>query len=86
MPTYDIDGNDISLRGAGGLGGGGGGGCGAQNGGTGEPGGSGGDWNSPGGNTQNTESGGRKGRAITGSGYSVTGSLSLDTIKGSYLQ
>lgn len=83
--NLDGSGVDISLRGAGGAGGSSGGGCGAQSGRTGETGGTGGDWNSLGGNTSNTESGGRKGRAITGSGYSVTGSLSSDTIKGSYL-
>lgn len=74
-----------SLSGAGGSGGTSGGGCGAQNGGTGETGGSGGDWAAAGGNTSNSGNGGSSGAAISGSNYSVTGILTLDTIKGSYL-
>jgi len=74
-----------SLSGSPGSGGSGGGGCGAQNGGTGETGGSGGNWASGGGNTSNSGNGGSAGKAITGSGYSVTGTLNSDTIKGTYL-
>lgn len=74
-----------SRAGASGAEGTSGGGCGAQNGGTGETGGTGGDWASSGGNTDNSGSGGSFGKAITGSGYSVTGVLNSDTIKGTYL-
>lgn len=50
----------------------------------GETGGNGGDWGSNGGNTSNTGTGGESGRAIIGSNYSVTGSISSTTIKGLY--
>lgn len=62
----------------------GGGGCGATNGTDGETGGNGGDWASPGGNTTNSGNGGSAGRAITGSNYSVTGTINSSTIKGLY--
>lgn len=52
---------------------------------TGETGGSGGNWGSAGGNTNNTGSGGFAGRAINGSKYLVSGTISSITIKGSYL-
>lgn len=51
---------------------------------TGETGGNGGDWGSDGGSTNNTGSGGSAGRAITGSNYSVTGTINSATIKGAY--
>lgn len=51
---------------------------------TGETGGNGGDWGSNGGNTTNTGTGGASGRAIAGSNYSVTGTISSTTIKGLY--
>lgn len=51
---------------------------------TGETGGNGGDWGSNGGNTSNSGSGGGAGRAITGSNYSVTGSINSATIRGAY--
>ena len=54
------------------------------NGETGETGGNGGDWGSSGGNTENTGAGGSAGRAITGSNYSVTGTINSATIKGAY--
>jgi hypothetical protein len=71
-----------SLLGAGGAGGTGGGGCGATAGQTGETGGSGGDWASSGGNTTNVGNGGSSGRAITGSNYSVVGTINTTTLKG----
>ena len=51
---------------------------------TGETGGNGGDWGSSGGNTENTGAGGSAARAITGSNYSVTGTINSATIKGAY--
>lgn len=51
---------------------------------TGDPGGNGGDWGSPGGNTTNSGSGGAAGRAISGSNYTVTGTINGNTIKGLY--
>jgi hypothetical protein len=51
---------------------------------TGETGGNSGDWAVSGGNTTNTGTGGSPGRAITGSGYSVTGTINSSTIKGLY--
>jgi hypothetical protein len=50
----------------------------------GETGGNGGDWGVSGGNTSNSGSGGSNGRAITGSNYSVTGTINSGTIKGAY--
>jgi len=44
----------------------------------------GGAWSKSGGNTSNSGNGGAAGRAITGSIYSVTGTLNTDTIKGTY--
>lgn len=73
-----------SLAGAGGSAGTEGGGCGAQNGGTGETGGTGGEWATAGGDTTNTGNGGGVGRAITGSNYSVTGTINSTTVKGAY--
>jgi hypothetical protein len=37
-----------------------------------------------GGNTSNSGAGGSNGRAITGSNYSVTGTINSGTIKGAY--
>ena len=51
---------------------------------TGETGGNGGDWGSSGGDTSNSGSAGSAGRAITGSNYSVTGTINSATIKGAY--
>ena len=73
-----------SLLGPGGAGGTAGGGCGATDGLTGEPGGNGGDWAGGGGLTNNIGSGGSPGRAIAGSGYSITGTINTNTIKGLY--
>lgn len=73
-----------ALDGAGGGGGTNGGGCGSTRGGDGETGGDGGEWGDVGGNTNNTGSGGGPGRAITGSNYSVTGTINSTTVKGAY--
>jgi hypothetical protein len=51
---------------------------------TGETGGNGGDWGASGGSTNNSGSGGFGARAITGSNYSVTGTINSATIKGAY--
>jgi hypothetical protein len=51
---------------------------------TGETGGNGGDWGSPGGVTTNSGSGGAAGRAISGSNYTVTGTINSSTIRGLY--
>ena len=50
----------------------------------GETGGSGGDWATAGEDTTNSGDGGAKGKAIIGSNYSVTGTISSTTIKGVY--
>lgn len=55
-----------------------------SSGGNGEKGGNGGNWGQAGGNTSNSGSGGAAGKAISGSGYSVSGSISSTTIRGSY--
>ena len=73
-----------SLAGAGGSAGSGGGGCGAQSGQTGETGGAGGDWATSGANTNNSGNGGGGARAISGSNYSVTGTINPSTVKGAY--
>ena len=73
-----------SLSGVSGTAGTAGGGCGATNGTNGESGGTGGDWGTSGGNTTNSGNGGSSGRAIAGSGYSVTGTINSSTIKGLY--
>lgn len=73
-----------SLSGSAGTGGGAGGGCGATDGTSGGSGGDGGDWGSGGGNTTNSGSGGTAGKAIFGSNYTVIGSITSSTIKGSY--
>jgi len=73
-----------SLAGAAGSPGGTGGGCGATNGTAGLTGGSGGDWASAGQNTPNTGSGGVTGNAISGSNYTVIGSINATTVKGAY--
>ena len=51
---------------------------------TGETGGNGGDWGSPGGVTTNSGSGGAAGRAVSGSNYTVTGTINSSTIRGLY--
>ena len=51
---------------------------------TGETGASGGEWGASGGNTSNTGDGGDPGAAITPSGFTVTGVVNSNTIKGSY--
>ena len=51
---------------------------------TGETGASGGEWGASGGNTSNTGDGGDAGAAITPSGFTVTGVVNSNTIKGSY--
>jgi hypothetical protein len=73
-----------SLAGAGGSAGGSGGGCGATSGGTGQNGGSGGEWATSGTNTDNIGNGGGGARAISGSNYSVTGTINPSTVKGFY--
>jgi hypothetical protein len=73
-----------SLSGVLGTAGTAGGDCGATNGTNGESGGTGGDWGTSGGNTTNSGNGGSSGRAIAGSGYSVTGTINSSTIKGLY--
>jgi len=73
-----------SLSGAGGSGGSGGGGCGAQSGQTGETGGAGGEWATSGANTNNSGNGGGGARAISGSNYSVSGTINSSTVKGAY--
>jgi hypothetical protein len=50
----------------------------------GENGGIGGEWAKSGGNTNNTGNGGSPGKAITGSNYTVTGTVDSTTIIGSY--
>jgi len=52
--------------------------------GSGETGGNGGDWGDAGGNTGNSGSGGNAGRAISGSNYSVSGTINGSTIQGLY--
>lgn len=76
--------NGGSLAGAGGAPGGPNNGCGSTNGATGETGGSGGDWGANGGNTSNSGNGGPSGRAISGSNYSVSGTINSSTIRGAY--
>jgi len=73
-----------SLQGSAGSSGSGGGGCGAQSGQRGETGGAGGDWASAGANTNNSGNGGSGARAISGSNYTVTGTINSSTIKGGY--
>ena len=73
-----------SLAGDAGGGGSSGGGCGATSGATGETGGAGGDWASGGGNTTNSGDGGSYGKAISGSNYTVTGTINSSTVKGAY--
>ena len=53
-------------------------------GGKGESGGKGGEWGEDGGNTSNTGDGGDAGAAITPSGFTITGTINSNTIKGSY--
>ena len=59
-------------------------GCNSTQGQPGETGGAGGEWALKGGDTNNTGDGGSPGRAITGTNYSVIGSISATTIKGDY--
>jgi len=73
-----------SLAGAIGGNGGNNNGCGSTNGTKGEDGGAGGDWANKGADTLNTGDGGLPGSAISGSNYTVTGSISAGTVKGSY--
>lgn len=73
-----------SIVGSVGAAGGSNNGCGSTNGNQGETGGSGGDWATSGQNTTNSGSGGGAGRAISGSNYSVTGTINSSTIKGLY--
>ena len=51
---------------------------------TGETGGNGGEWGESGSNTSNTGDGGDPGKAITPTGFTVTGTVNSSTIKGSY--
>ena len=59
-------------------------GCNSSQGQPGETGGAGGEWALAGGDTNNTGNGGAPGRAITGTSYSVIGSISATTIKGDF--
>ena len=59
-------------------------GCNSSQGQPGETGGAGGEWALAGGDTNNTGNGGLPGRAITGTSYSVIGSISATTIKGDF--
>lgn len=59
-------------------------GCGSTDGLKGENGGNGGDWGNNGGDTTNTGTGGLTGSAISGSNYSVIGTITSNTIKGRY--
>ena len=58
--------------------------CGATSGTSGEVGGIGGDWGSSGTDTENSGNGGSSGRAVSGSNYSVTGTINSTTVKGLY--
>ena len=51
---------------------------------TGETGGNGGEWGQSGSNTSNTGDGGDPGKAITPTGFTITGTVNSSTIKGSY--
>jgi len=51
---------------------------------SGETGGTGGNWGDNGGNTNNSGNGGSGGRAVTGSGYSVSGTINSSTVQGLY--
>lgn len=73
-----------SLSGSAGAAGGANNGCGSTDGLTGESGGPGGEWGSSGGNTANTGNGGSSGKAISGTNYSISGTINSSTIKGSY--
>ena len=59
-------------------------GCNSTQGQPGEGGGAGGEWALAGGDTNNTGDGGLAGRAISGTSYSVIGSISSTTLKGDY--
>ena len=59
-------------------------GCNSSQGQPGETGGAGGEWALAGGDTNNTGNGGLPGKAITGTSYSVIGSISATTIKGDF--
>lgn len=76
--------NQTRTNGTAGAAGGAGGGSGATDGTAGENGGNGGDWATSGGNTNNSGNGGSSGKAIAGSGYSVSGTINSSTIKGLY--
>ncbi len=77
-------GSGTAWAGCGGYAGTGSSGTGGANGNAGESGGDGGLWGCIGGATSNSGNGGEAGAAITGSGYTVTGSINSSTIKGSY--
>lgn len=76
--------NLTKSNGVAGTSGGAGGGCGATDGTSGETGGDGGDWASSGGDTNNSGSGGGPARAISGSNYTVDGTINSSTVKGAY--
>lgn len=78
------DNQNGSLSGNGGAGGAGSPGCGAGNGGTGETGANGGEWGLAGGDTTNSGAGGASGKAVTGTNYTIFGTIDSSTIKGSY--
>jgi len=58
--------------------------CGAESGEKGGSGAAGGEWATAGGDTTNSGDGGGVGKAITGSNYSVTGTINSSTVKGAY--
>jgi len=74
-----------SLLGQSGSPGAGDNGCGSTGGIQGDTGGAGGEWANDGENTLNTAAGGNKGKAITGTNYSVQGVINSLTVKGQYL-
>jgi hypothetical protein len=73
-----------SLAGAGGAGGAPSPGCGAGPGNTGETGATGGEWGNNGNDTTYTGGGGVSGRAITGTNYTISGTVNSSTVKGSF--
>jgi len=83
-PGRGYDYQSGSLAGAGGAAGAGSPGCGAGAGNTGETGAAGGEWGLAGGNTGNSGNGGNAGRAVTGSNYTISGTINSSTVKGAF--
>lgn len=76
--------NGGSLLGNGGAGGAPSPGCGSGPGNTGETGATGGEWGLAGADSSNTGAGGPPGKAISGTNYTVSGTINSSTVKGSY--